>query len=101
MNSHDHASLSLIDEGPGRAKSPSMKTLIVFAHPEPASFNGALKDTAVATLQQLGHEVTVSDLYQLGWNPALGPGDFAGERANADYRTRSMNHALAITAVAG
>ena len=69
-----------------------MKTLIVFSHPEPASFNGALKDTAVATLQRLGHEVLVSDLYRMGWNPALGPADFDGERANPDYLDLSREH---------
>ena len=74
-----------------------MNILIVFAHPEPASFNGALKDTAVATLERLGHEVAVSDLYRMGWSPALGPGDFDGERADTDYLdlSREQEHAFA------
>ena len=62
-----------------------MNCLIVFAHPEPASFNGALKDVAVHELERMGHAVAVSDLYRMGWNPALGPDDFGGERADADY----------------
>ncbi len=62
-----------------------MNCLIVFAHPEPASFNGALKDVAVRELERMGHAVAVSDLYRMGWNPALGPDDFGGERADADY----------------
>ncbi|WP_241302031.1 NAD(P)H-dependent oxidoreductase [Burkholderia stabilis] len=62
-----------------------MKVLIVFAHPEPKSFNGALKDKAVATLTALGHEVRVSDLYQMKWRPDLGLDDFTGPRANPDY----------------
>ncbi|MGH9916103.1 MAG: NAD(P)H-dependent oxidoreductase, partial [Pyrinomonadaceae bacterium] len=45
-----------------------MKALIVYAHPEQASFNAALKNTAVETLTRLGHEVVVSDLYAMGWN---------------------------------
>jgi NAD(P)H dehydrogenase (quinone) len=74
-----------------------MRILIVFAHPEPQSFNGALKDTAVATLQRLGHEVVVSDLYRMGWSPALSPADFDGERANPDYLdlSREQEHAFA------
>jgi NAD(P)H dehydrogenase (quinone) len=74
-----------------------MKTLIVFAHPEPASFSGALKDVAVSTLTHLGHEVVVSDLYRMGWNPALGPDDFDGERTNAQYLdlSREQEHAFA------
>ena len=36
-----------------------MKSLIVYAHPEPKSFNGALKDKAVETLEAQGYEVKV------------------------------------------
>jgi NAD(P)H dehydrogenase (quinone) len=53
-----------------------MNILIVFAHPEPKSFNGALKDTAVQTLTRLDHDVVVSDLYRLGWRTALDEHDF-------------------------
>lgn len=33
-----------------------MNVLIVYAHPEPKSFNGALKDLAVAALTTEGHQ---------------------------------------------
>ena len=56
-----------------------MKALLVVAHPEPASFNGALHRAAEQTLRGAGHEVVVSDLYAMGWNPVAGPGD-VGER---------------------
>ena len=46
-----------------------MNVLIVFAHPEPKSFNGALFETAIATLQAAGHSVATSDLYRLGFDP--------------------------------
>lgn len=46
-----------------------MNVLIVFAHPEPKSFNGALFDTAIATLQAAGHTVVTSDLYRMGFDP--------------------------------
>jgi len=46
-----------------------MNVLIVFAHPEPKSFNGALFDTAVKTLRAAGHTVATSDLYRMGFNP--------------------------------
>jgi NAD(P)H dehydrogenase (quinone) len=42
-----------------------MKILIVYAHPEPTSLNGSLKDLAVKVLKEEGHEVIVSDLYQM------------------------------------
>lgn len=46
-----------------------MNVLIVLAHPEPKSFNGALFDTAVRTLREAGHTVATSDLYRIGFNP--------------------------------
>lgn len=74
-----------------------MKVLIVFAHPESASFSAALKNTAVETLKGQGHDVTVSDLYQMGWSAALGHADFPGERADATYLdlSREQEHAFA------
>src|SRR5579863_2304798 len=52
-----------------------MKILIVYAHPEPKSFNGAMKNHAVEVLTGAGHEVVVSDLYALGFEPRGGPVD--------------------------
>ena len=53
-----------------------MRVLIVYAHPEPTSFNGVMKDLAVETLTAAGHAVTVSDLYAQRFNPVAGPHDF-------------------------
>ncbi|WP_333814189.1 NAD(P)H-dependent oxidoreductase [Tabrizicola sp.] len=58
-----------------------MNVLIVYAHPEPTSFNGAMKDLAVATLTEGGHQVEVSDLYAMGWNAVAGPADTPGTDA--------------------
>ena len=52
--------------------------LIVYAHQEPKSFNGALKDAAVATLTAQGHNVTVSDLCQMRFDPVGYPNYFKG-----------------------
>jgi NAD(P)H dehydrogenase (quinone) len=61
-----------------------MKILIVHAHYEPQSFNTALKDTAVQTLTDAGHEVRVSDLYAMNWNPVASKADFS-QPSNPDY----------------
>ncbi|MCM3766305.1 NAD(P)H-dependent oxidoreductase [Neobacillus niacini] len=53
-----------------------VNVLIVYAHPEPTSFSGALKDCAVQTFADLGHHVTVSDLYAENFNPVAGRHDF-------------------------
>ena len=62
-----------------------MDVLIVYAHPEPRSFNGAMRDAAADTLRGLGHGVTVSDLYAMRFDPVVGTGDFTGERVDADF----------------
>jgi NAD(P)H dehydrogenase (quinone) len=53
-----------------------MYVLIVHAHPEPASFTAALKDTAVRALSAAGHQVQVSDLYGEEFTPVAGWHDF-------------------------
>lgn len=62
-----------------------MNILIVYANPEPKSFQGAMMDVAVETLTDAGHHVVVSDLYTLDFNPVAGPGDIEGERADPDF----------------
>lgn len=58
-----------------------MHVLIVLAHPERQSFNGAMTDAAVNSLSDAGHSVVVSDLYRESFAAAAGPGDVT-ERAN-------------------
>lgn len=50
--------------------------LIVHAHPEPRSLNGALKDLAIETLQAAGHHVQISDLYAMQWRASADGADF-------------------------
>ncbi|EOP73902.1 NAD(P)H-dependent oxidoreductase [Bacillus cereus] len=53
-----------------------MNILIIYAHPEPKSFNGALKDLAVSELTSLGHQVKVSDLYAMNFKAVADSNDF-------------------------
>lgn len=53
-----------------------MKVLLVFAHPEPRSLNGMLRNVAVQELEAQGHEVRVSDLYADGWKSEIDRADF-------------------------
>jgi NAD(P)H dehydrogenase (quinone) len=55
-----------------------MNILIVFAHPDQRSLCGALRDVAVAALEEQGHAVAVSDLYAMGWKAAVDRADFPG-----------------------
>ncbi|MER7517888.1 NAD(P)H-dependent oxidoreductase [Streptomyces sp. NPDC126499] len=58
------------------ASTPPKKVLVVSAHPEPRSLNGALAGFAVDRLRVAGHEVRVSDLYAMKWKAGLDADDF-------------------------
>lgn len=72
-----------------------MKVLIVHAHPEPQSFTAALRDQAVATLEAQGHEVQVSDLYKMNWNPVASANDFSS-RENPEYLVYALEQRLGV-----
>ncbi|GGP51762.1 NAD(P)H-dependent oxidoreductase [Saccharothrix coeruleofusca] len=65
-----------------------MKVLIVYAHPEPKSLNGSLKDLAVSTLESAGHEVRVSDLYAMNWKAVVDAADY-GPYASSPLKINS------------
>lgn len=50
--------------------------LLVTAHPYTESFNFTLRTQAIELLSQFDWQVNISDLYQQGFNPILGPEDF-------------------------
>lgn len=72
-----------------------MNVLIVHAHPEPNSFTAALRDQAVATLEAQGHEVQVSDLYKMNWNPIASADDFSS-RENPEYLVYALEQRLGV-----
>lgn len=75
--------------------SPSTRAaLVVYAHPEPTSFAGALRDRAVSELTAKGWDVEVADLYAEGFDPVAGPGDFtAPVDADRLHMQREQAHA--------
>ena len=72
-----------------------MNVLIVHAHPEPQSFTAALRDQARSTLEAQGHQVQVSDLYAMNWNPVASAADFAA-RDNPDYLVYALEQRLGV-----
>ncbi|XP_032105977.1 ribosyldihydronicotinamide dehydrogenase [quinone] isoform X1 [Sapajus apella] len=54
------------------------KVLIVYAHQEPRSFNGSLKNVTVDELSRQGCTVTVSDLYAMNFEPRATRKDITG-----------------------
>lgn len=61
-----------------------MNVLIVLAHPEARSFNGALFNTAVDALRAAGHTVATSDLYRMGFDPVSSRRNFTTQK-DPDY----------------
>jgi len=53
-----------------------MNVLLVYAHPEPRSLNGSIRDFMVDRFARGGHVVELSDLYAMGWKANLDAEDF-------------------------
>lgn len=53
-----------------------MRVLIVFAHPEHASFNGTMLQASIEALEIAGHSVEVSDLYRESFSAVASRDDF-------------------------
>ena len=54
-----------------------MQVLIVYAHPNPQSFNHAIVEACSKGLAEAGHTYEVVDLYAINFNPCLSGGDLA------------------------
>ncbi|MEJ5173244.1 MAG: NAD(P)H-dependent oxidoreductase [Hydrogenothermaceae bacterium] len=48
-----------------------MDAVILYAHPNPASFNNAIKDTVIDTLKNKGKSFSLRDLYSMNFDPVL------------------------------
>lgn len=66
-----------------------MKILILIAHPEPKSFNATMYQLAIKTLQENGHEVKTTDLYQMDFNPVSGRQNFTGVKNAAFFNQQN------------
>jgi NAD(P)H dehydrogenase (quinone) len=78
-----------------------MNVLIVYAHEEPHSFNAAMKNTAIQTLEGQGHKVQVSDLYRMGFK-AVGDSEDFHQRKDRHILKRQAEeqHAMELGTIA-
>lgn len=53
-----------------------MNHLVIYAHPNPASFNHAILEAYTRELAAAGHEVRIRDLYATGFNPVILQSDY-------------------------
>ncbi|MCS6876125.1 MAG: NAD(P)H-dependent oxidoreductase [Aquificaceae bacterium] len=49
---------------------------VIYAHPNPKSFNHALKEAVIEVLESKGKNYQLRDLYAMGFNPVLSSLDF-------------------------
>lgn len=61
-----------------------MRIHVIHCHHEPGSFTTALKDAALESLRKGGHEVIVSDLYAMKFNPVASAADITDKKPG-DY----------------
>ncbi|MBE0582392.1 MAG: NAD(P)H-dependent oxidoreductase [Desulfofustis sp.] len=61
-----------------------MNVFIVYWHPEPKSFNGAMLRTAATTLERAQHTVVISDLQEIAFDPVSSRKNFI-TMSNQDY----------------
>jgi NAD(P)H dehydrogenase (quinone) len=62
-----------------------MRVLVVYAHPNPASYGAAVRDSVVASLTEAGHQVDLCDLYAENFDPIL------SERERIGYLDETTN----------
>ena len=62
-----------------------MNVFTVFAHPEPNSLNGVMKDLAARILRDKGHEVKISDLYGMRFKAVLDQSDFSQRQNDEQF----------------
>ena len=61
-----------------------MRALIVYAHPNPKSFNHAILDSVMEGLSEAGHVSDVIDLYEMDFDPCLKVDDFVKIRSGSN-----------------
>lgn len=76
-----------------------MHALVVTAHPSPRSLTAELARVAGCALEASGHTVETSDLYAMGWDPAVRLEDY-GDTGAAETVTLRSRHAYDAGALA-
>lgn len=69
-----------------------MRLLLVYCHPDPASYGAALRQAAVEALRSAGHELREIDLYAQGFDPVFS----AAEKAT--YLSDTNQNILGVAA---
>jgi len=66
-----------------------VNVLIIFAHPDPSSFDAVLRNRTVKELTARGHHVQISDLYDMRFRPEVMPEDFTDRTGNTLFNLQA------------
>ncbi len=69
-----------------------MRTLVIYCHPNPASFVAAARDAALQGLAAGGHEVRITDLYAEGFDPVFDAHAHEGHLDGPDTKPEIAAH---------
>ena len=69
-----------------------MQAHLVLAHPEPKSFNAHLSQVACHTLEAQGWEVSVSNLYDMGFDPCERPMHYVSRKNPERFDVQAEQH---------
>lgn len=64
-----------------------MRALVVYCHPDPASFTAAVRDVVLERLREAGAEIRLHNLYDAGFQPCLTQGEWRGYLNSPANRT--------------
>lgn len=78
-----------------------MRILLVHTHPCEESFGAAIRDRAVATLREAGHEVDLLDLYAEGFDPVLSAQERRGYHTPGENEAPVAEHLARLRAAEG
>ncbi len=68
-----------------------MRALVVYCHPDPASFTAAIRDLVLARLERAGAETRLHDLYAQGFQPCLTQAEWQGYLQSPENRAPVAN----------
>jgi len=78
-----------------------MRLLVVYCHPDPESFNAAVRDRVVEAARGAGHEVDLLDLYAEGFEPTMSCEERRGYHEIGPNRAPVEDHIARLMAAEG
>ena len=73
-----------------------MNVSVILGHPYDGSFNAAIAQTVVQTLEEDGHAVAFHDLHAEGFNPVIPPSELVSDVPADDLTAAFVNRYISV-----